>query len=57
MDLQNIASSFVNGTAELCLFITQDNIGLPENLWNQELLMWKINHQWNRVKFCCIHAF
>ena len=26
----------VNGTAELGLFITQENIGLPENLWNQE---------------------
>jgi len=26
----------VNGTAELSLFITQENIGLPENLWNQE---------------------
>ena len=32
--------SFVNGTAELGLFITQ----LPENPWNQETLMWKINH-------------
>jgi len=37
MDSQNIAGSFVNGTAELRLFITQDNIGLPENLWNLEL--------------------
>ena len=36
MDLQNIAASFVNGTAELGLFITQGNIGLPENFWNQE---------------------
>jgi hypothetical protein len=31
-DSQNIAASFVNGTAELCLFITQERIGLPENL-------------------------
>jgi len=29
-------ASFVNGTAELGLFIIQENIGLPENLWNQE---------------------
>jgi len=36
MDKQNIAVSFVNWTAELSLFITQDNIGLPENLWNLE---------------------
>jgi len=36
MDLQNIAASFVNGTAGLGLFITQENIGLPENLWNRE---------------------
>jgi len=35
-DSQNIAASFVNGTAELGLFITQEHIGLPENLWNQE---------------------
>jgi len=35
-DSQNIAALFVNGTAEVSLFITQDNIGLPENLWNQE---------------------
>jgi len=35
-DSQNIAASFVNGTAELGLFITQKNIDLPENLWNQE---------------------
>ena len=35
-DAQNIAASFVNGTAELGLFITQERIGLPENLWNQE---------------------
>ena len=33
---KNIAASFVNGTTELDLFITQDNIGLQENLWNQE---------------------
>ena len=43
-DSQNIAASFVNGTAELGLFITQERIGLPENLWNQESWMWKINH-------------
>ena len=43
-DAQNIAASFVNGTAELSLFITQERIGLPENLWNQESWMWKINH-------------
>jgi len=30
-DLQNIAVSFVNGTAELSLFITQERISLPEN--------------------------
>jgi hypothetical protein len=35
-DSQNIAASFVNGTAELGLFITQENIDLPENPWNQE---------------------
>jgi len=35
-DSQNIAALFVNGTAELGLFITQERIGLPENLWNQE---------------------
>jgi len=35
-DSQNIAALFVNGTVELDLFITQENIGLPENLWNQE---------------------
>jgi hypothetical protein len=33
---QNIAALFVNGTAELGLFITQERIGLPENLWNQK---------------------
>ena len=43
-DSQNIAASFVNGTAELSLFITQERIGLPENLWNQESWIWKINH-------------
>jgi len=37
-------ASFVNGTAELGLFIIQENIGLPENLWNQESGMWKITH-------------
>jgi len=41
---KKFASSFVNGTAELGLFITQERIGLPENLWNQESSMWKINH-------------
>jgi len=41
---QNIAASFVNGTAERGLFITQERIGLPENPWNQESLMWKINY-------------
>jgi len=34
--LQNTAASFVNGKAELGLFITHERIGLPENLWNQE---------------------
>ena len=38
-DLQNTAALFVNGTAELGLFITQERIGLPENLWNQESWM------------------
>jgi len=33
---QNIATSFVKGRAELGLFITQERIGLPENLWNQQ---------------------
>jgi hypothetical protein len=33
---QNIAASFVSGTAELGLFITQERIGLPENLRNLE---------------------
>jgi len=36
-DSQNIVASFVNGTAELVLFFTQENIGLAENIWNQEL--------------------
>jgi len=36
MDSQNIAASFVNGTAELGLFITQDSVGPPENLFSQE---------------------
>jgi hypothetical protein len=35
-DTQNIAASFVNGTAELGLFITQKRIGLPENHWDQK---------------------
>jgi hypothetical protein len=35
-DSQNISASFVNGTAEHALFITQERIGLPENLWSQE---------------------
>jgi hypothetical protein len=35
-DSQNIAASFVNGTAEFGLFIIQERIGLPENVWNQE---------------------
>ena len=30
--------------AEFSLFITQERIGLPENLWNQESSVWKINH-------------
>ena len=34
-DSQNIAASFMNGTAELGLFITQKNIGLPEKAMNQ----------------------
>jgi hypothetical protein len=33
-DSQNIAASFANRTTELGLFITQERIGLPENLWN-----------------------
>ena len=41
---KNIAALFVNGTAELGLFITEERNGLPENLWNQESWMWKINH-------------
>jgi len=43
-DSQDIAALFVNGTAELSLFVTQESIGLSENLWNQESWMWKINH-------------
>jgi len=35
-DSQNSGASFVTGAAELGLFITQERIGLPENLWNQE---------------------
>jgi len=35
-DSQNIAASFVRGTAEIGLFLTQERTGLPENLWNQE---------------------
>jgi len=35
-DSQNIAASFVNGTEELGLFITQEKIGLPENPGNQK---------------------
>ena len=55
-DSQNIAASFVNGTAELGLFISQESFGLPENRWNQDSWMWKFNHLWNREKFCC-HPF
>ena len=33
-DSQNIAASFVNGTADLGLCITQENTG--QNLWNLE---------------------
>jgi len=43
-DSHNIAASFVNATAELGLFITQERIGLPENLWIQESWIWKFNH-------------
>jgi len=43
-DSQNIATSFVNGTEEVGLFLAQERIGLPENPWNQESWMWKINH-------------
>ena len=42
--LQGFTASFVNGTAELGLFITQLRTGVPENPWNQESYMWKINH-------------
>jgi hypothetical protein len=31
-----MAGSFVNGTAELGLFIFQERIYLPENLWKHE---------------------
>ena len=41
---QNTAVSFVNGTAGLGPFITQERIGLPDNFWNKEQRMWKINH-------------
>jgi hypothetical protein len=43
-DSQTFAASFVNGTAEFGLFITQERIGLAENLRNQESCRWKINH-------------
>ena len=43
-DSQNIAASFVNGTAELGLFITKENNGLSENIRNKESWMWKIKH-------------
>jgi len=43
-DSQNIAASFVNRTADLGFFIAQERTGLPENLWNQESWMWKINN-------------
>jgi hypothetical protein len=33
-DSQNIAACFMNGTAELAVFITHERIGLQENLWN-----------------------
>jgi hypothetical protein len=33
---QTFAASFVNGTVEIGLFITQERIGLPESFWNQE---------------------
>jgi hypothetical protein len=35
-DSQNIAASFMNGAAELALFIAQERTGLTENLWSQE---------------------
>jgi hypothetical protein len=38
----NIAASFVNETAEIGLFITQERICLPENPWNQET---NVEHQ------------
>jgi hypothetical protein len=54
-DSQNIAASFVNGTAELGLFITQENIVLPENLWNQEC--GKSTTNGTESDFVAIHAF
>jgi len=30
--------------AEFTIFITQERIGMSENLWNQESSVWKINH-------------
>ena len=47
-DSQNIAASFVNGTIEISLFITQERIGLPENLWN---------HECGKSTIVSIHAF
>jgi len=38
-DSQYIAVSFVNGTAGLGPFITQERIGLPENFWYKEQRM------------------
>jgi len=35
-DSQNIAALFVKGTAEFGFFISEERIGQPENLWNQE---------------------
>jgi len=46
-----IASSFVNGTAELGLFISQEMIVLPKNFWNQDSWIWKFNTLWIRVNF------
>jgi hypothetical protein len=42
-DRPNIAASFVNGTAEHGLLITQKITVLLETIWNQESRMWKIN--------------
>jgi hypothetical protein len=36
LGLQQVFTKFVNGTVEIGLFITQERIGLPEHLWNQE---------------------